>query len=174
MKSTIRNLLIACGAILFLVSVAAEGLSAPPKHPPKKPPPGKPHLYKVRPKHVPPVYKTRKYVAVPPAFRPKAPGPKYIWVTRYRHPSGVYVGGYWRPPSKPGFVWVDGYWNTAGIWVFGYWKPLQVRPGYAWVPGYWNSTVWVDGYWRRAQRPNLVWVPGHDNSNGVWIRGHWK
>ena len=174
MKSTIKNLLMAGGAMLFLLSPIAEGLSAPPKHPPPKHPLGKPHVHRVPPKHAPPVYKTRKYIAAPPAFRPNPPGPKYLWVPRYRHPSGVYIGGYWRPPSKPGFTWVDGYSNTAGVRIFGYWKPIRVKPGYIWAPGYWNNTVWVNGYWRQAQKPNLVWVPGHYNSNGVRKKGHWK
>jgi len=174
MKSKIRYFLITCGAIFFLLSFVAEGFSVPPKHRLPKPHPGNPYFHKVRPKHRPPIYKKRRYIVAPPAFRPKPPGPKYIWVPRYKHPSGIYIGGYWRPPSKPSFIWVDGYWNEEGEWVFGYWKPIEVKPGYLWAPGYWDNTIWVEGYWRPAKKPNYIWVPGYYNTRGVRIKGHWK
>ena len=155
MKSKMRFFLITFGALLFLLSFVAEGFSVPPKH-------------------RPPIHKKPRYTFAPPAFRPKPPGPKYIWIPQYRHPSGVYIGGCWRPPSKPGFIWVDGYWDEEGNWVFGYWKPTEVKPEYLWVPGYWDNAIWIEGYWRPAKKPNFIWVPGHYNASGVWIRGHWK
>jgi hypothetical protein len=172
MKSKIRVFLIVCGAILFSFSVVTEGCAAPPlgpRHPPRKVQP-----HKVSPKHRAPVYKKRIYVIAPLAVKPKPPTFQHIWIPRYRHPSGTYIGGYWRPPSRPGFTWVDGRWNEEGLWVFGYWKPLIEKPGYLWVPGYWDGTLWVDGYWRPAKKTGLIWVPAHYSSGGVWIKGHWK
>ena len=176
MELKLRNFLFAWVAILFLFSLVNWGCSAPP-HPrvrPLKHPPGKPHVYKVHPKHHPPIHKKRAYVVAPLPFRPSPPGPRYFWVPRYRHPSGVYIGGYWRPQSKPNFIWVEGYWNAQGEWVFGYWKPVKATPGHVWVPGYWNGTLWVEGYWRQERKPNHIWISGHYGTHGLWIKGYWK
>ena len=174
MKSTIRNFLIVCSAILFLLSMVAEGLSASPGHSRKKPHPEKRNVFQAPPKYQSQVQQRRKYVVAKPAYRTPHRGPEHRWVPRYRHPSGVYFGGYWRPSSKPGFIWVDGFSNTVGVWVSGYWKPLCERPGYRWIPGYRNKRVWVDGYWRQTRKHGPAWVPGYYNRNGMVIKGHWK
>jgi len=174
MNIKIRNLLLIWGAAFFLLFSAFEGFAAQTKHRPTKHPREKHRSYGAPEKHPRPLHPKKKYMISPPAVRPKAPGSSHVWVPRYRHPSGVYVGGYWRPPSRASFIWIEGYWNEGGAWVFGYWKPLKVKPGYVWVPGYWGNTVWVNGYWRPAKKPNHIWVPGHYNNRGVWIKGHWK
>ncbi len=73
-----------------------------------------------------------------PQVKPPPPGPDYVWVDRVKLPSGIYVGGFWRPVKKPDFVWVGGYRDSQGLWVAGFWKPVKVRRGYVWIPGHWK------------------------------------
>ncbi len=102
------------------------------------------------------------------------PGPKYRWIRRYKHQSGAYIGGYWRPPCGVGFSWVDGYWDAKGAWVFGNCNPAKLRKNYMWAPGYWDSSVWIKGYWRPRKKAGFAWAPGHYNNKGIWIKGHWR
>ncbi len=105
---------------------------------------------------------------------PAPPGPGYVWTPFYRHPSGIYIGGFWRVPHREGYVWIEGYLNEDGEWVFGFWKPVKIKNGRVWVPGYWDGTKWINGYWRPARKPGYIWVPGHYNKDGVWMRGKWE
>jgi len=120
MKLSIRDFLIICGAILFSFSVVTEVFSAPRRGPRHSP--GKPRPHKVSPKHRVPAYKKRIYVIAPLAVKPTPPTSKHIWVPRYRHPSGTYIGGCWRPATKSNLIWVPGHYSSSGVWIKAHWK----------------------------------------------------
>jgi len=101
MNIKIRNLLLIWGAAFFLLFSAFEGFAAQTKHRPTKHPRKKHRSYGAPEKHPRPLHPKKKYMISPPAVRPKAPGSSHVWVPRYRHPSGVYVGGYWRHRQEP-------------------------------------------------------------------------
>lgn len=113
-------------------------------------------------------------VPVPVPIRPPLPFPGFIWVPRVQVSEGILVGGYHRPPAKPGFVWREGYWNDEGGWVDSCWMPVESRPGHIWVAGYWNGSVWIDGFWRVAFRDGFVWLEGHHNRHGHPEPGRWQ
>ena len=147
--------------LVFLLMLVLEACALPPKPHPKR------HKKAI-------IHKHRPYVPAPHRVKPPAPSKRHLWVQRYRHPSGVYIGGFWRPPHKTGYAWTDGYLNEDGVWVSGFWKPLKAKKGHVWVPGYWESTIWGDGYWRLAIKTGFAWTPGSYNSSGIWIKGCWK
>lgn len=159
MRDRTKTVFIFVSIIVFLFSTFIEVFAFRPLKP-------------VRPGRRPAV--KRRFIPAPIAVRPVRQGPKHIWMRRYKLPSGVYIGGFWRPPCRASFTWVDGRWNDEGKWVFGYCKPVKIRAGYLWVPGYRDGGKWFEGYWRPASRAGFVWVPGHYNASGIWIKGHWK
>ena len=158
-----KSCLVYLCAFIFLLAFVLEACALPPKPHPKR------HQFK---KAI--IHKHRPYVPAPHRVKPLAPSKRHLWMKRFRHPSGVYIGGFWRPPQKAGYMWVDGYLNENGVWVSGFWKPVKAKKGHAWVPGYWGGTIWIDGYWRLSIKPGFVWIGGSCNSAGVWIKGRWK
>ncbi|MBS1927962.1 MAG: YXWGXW repeat-containing protein [Chitinophagaceae bacterium] len=60
--------------------------------------------------------------------RPKAPGPRHVWV------SGEYV---WKAHK---YIYVPGYWAIPPMnkrrWIEGRWR--HKRGGWIWKPGYWR------------------------------------
>ena len=158
-----KTSLVCLCTLIFLLTFVLEACALPPN----------PHPKRHRPKKAI-IHKPRLYVPAPYRVKPPAPSRRHLWMQRYRHPSGVYIGGFWRPPHKAGYIWADGYLNKDGVWVFGFWKPVKAKKDYAWVPGYWDGTIWAEGYWRQTIKLGFVWVPGGYNSAGVWIKGHWK
>ncbi len=155
-------------SLIYMIG-SFEAWAAPPKPlPPKKivmPPPPPPPVRK-------PIKQRFKLAPLP--SRPAPPAAGYVWVERYMHPSGKYVGGFWRPQHKPGYLWIKGYWNDEGDWIFGFWKPEKPKVGHVWEPGYWDGIIWIEGYWRVEEKPDFIWVPGHFNSKGIWVKGHWQ
>ncbi len=154
MKNMIKTIFVSVFLCFIVFSFLSEAFAGPPR------------------RHKP--YKKRRYLHVPPARRPVSPGSKYRWIRRYKHQSGAYIGGYWRPPCGVGFSWVDGYWDAEGAWVFGNCNPAKLRKNYMWAPGYWDSSVWIKGYWRPRKKAGFAWAPGHYNNKGIWIKGHWR
>ncbi len=154
------------GSILILAAVFLFGMLLEACAVRPGPPPHRKRALKRPPRH--------RMVPAPVKVRPRAPKPGHVWVSRYKTPAGIVVGGYYRPPAKVGFVWRDGYWNDVGIWVAAHWVPVNTKAGHVWVGGFWDGTVWIDGFWRPATKNGFAWIAGHRNKGGTWVPGHWK
>ncbi|MBN1828441.1 MAG: YXWGXW repeat-containing protein [Deltaproteobacteria bacterium] len=143
--------------VIFFLSTIASAFPPHPKRPIKRP-----------------IVRKHLFVPAPLPLKPPPPAAGFIWIERYKHASGVYIGGFWRPAAKEGFVWTDGVWSDDGQWTPGHWAPVKAKPGFFWVPGYWNGAVWVEGYWRPSVNQGHGWIPGHYDDSGFWLAGHWE
>ena len=85
--------------------------------------------------------------------KPPKPGNDFVWVVKYRTPSGTVILGHWKYVGKP-------------------------RPGHIWIPGHYDRRgCWHVGHWAKRPRPphsKCRWIPGHRNHHGWWVQGHWR
>ena len=83
----------------------------------------------------------------------------FYWVKGKTDQNGNWIPAYWQPLRKApsGQAWAPGYWDGT-IWVGGFWRPSS-RPGYIWAGPSWQQGHWKGGHWRAYKGGQPFRVP---------------